>query len=519
MKGLRKVYSLNKFMAKIKITSINILFLLFLLFNSLHGQEIIFPKPFAVAIDDLGWMQGSSLGEEGGPWRAGLRRHMDVRDYQPIVEIGKAMGVRFQGLFVLSEMDRLNICAKYPTITKQGTAFDNSENISRTQIDIMNYVKENAAYLEFGLHGVGHEHFDNGKRTRAEWYDLENNKPWEEQDSRDHLTAFTEIMAQYGLTKENGHSFPESFVACAYGYYWNPDGDYSTGKIMNEFGVKYANTWFEEIPECNPPIEEGGGFDHGILVLNRYNYGNPWYELASLPKQPLSDYKTVIIETHWPNWLAQDNFLQPEVNKKWIEFFKNIQKSNTHYLAKNTEQLYSQWLYNKYTKVTILDDKVFIDNEQMPDVVYSEDLLGNMVLKVKLQDGKHLSDANLDGKPISAYFEEMGYGFIYLPPLKKKKYELNLEFGERLMDTFVNHTGTYNIYDVELTKNKMSLNIKMYGWQTVEIRCNEPAEVTSANKNLKIDHWKYDKNTGTLSLDVRGHDIQGEVGVISILFR
>lgn len=493
--------------------------LLFLSFNVNYGQKIIFPKPFGVAIDDLGWMEGSSLGDEGGPWRAGVRRHMEVKDYKPIVEIGKAVGVRFQGLFVLSELDRLNICAKYPTITKQGYAFDNSENISRTQLDIMNYVKENAAYLEFGLHGVGHEHFDNGKRTRAEWYDLENNKPWEEKDSREHLQAFTEIMAQYGLTKENGHSFPESFVPCAYGYYWNPKGDYSTGKIMNEFGVKYVNTWFEEIPECNPPVEEGGGFDHGVLVINRYNYGNPWYELASLPRQSLSDYKTAIIETHWPNWLAQDDFLQPEVNKKWIEFFNNIQKSNTHYLAKNTEQLYSQWLYNKYTKVTILDNKVLIDNELMPEIAYSEGLLGNMVLKVNLE-GKHLSGANLNGKPISAYFEEMGYGFIYLPPLKKTKYELSIEFGERMIDTYINNkTGTYNIYDVELTKNKMLFDIKMYGQQNLIIKCDEPVGIQSDNKNLKIVNWKYDRDNRTLLLDLKGNNIQGEISKVSVLFK
>lgn len=507
------LFVLNKTIVKLFLISFLILS------NICLAQEIIFPKAFGVAIDDLGWMDGSSLGDVGGPWRAGIRRKMDVRDYKPIVEIGKVLGVRFQGLFILSELDRLNTCAKYPTTTKQGSNFDNSENISRTQIDIMDYVKENAAYLEFGLHGVGHEHFDNGKRTRAEWYDLENNKPWEEKDSKDHLLAFSEIMAQYGLTKENGHSFPESFVPCAYGYYWNPDGNYSTGKLMHEFGVKYVNTLFEEITECKPPIEFGGGFDHGVIVINRYNYGNPWYEFASLPKVPLSEYKTDIIETHWPNWLAQDDFLQPELNKKWIEYFQSIQKSQTHYLAKNTEQLYSQWLYNKYSKVTIQNGKVIINNEQMPDVVYKEELLGNMVIKVKLENGKHVSRAIINGKPISSYFEEFGYGFIYLPQLKKEKYELTLELGNKLMDSFINNTGTYNVYNVELKDKSMLFNIKMYGKQTVMIKCKEPIKINTNNRNLVINSWKYDKNSEMLSLDVYGKNIQGEGGEININFK
>jgi hypothetical protein len=502
-------------MRKLKI---KLLIIFSLLTNLIYSQEIIFPKPFGIAIDDLGWMQGSSLGDEGGPWRAGVRRYMDVRDYKPIVEIGKAIGVRFQGIFVLSEMDRLNILTKYTTTTKQGEKWDNSENINKKQIEIMDYVKENAAYLEFGLHGVGHEHFDHGKRTRAEWYDIENNKPWDEQDSKEHLKAFSEIMAQYGLTKENGHSFPESYVPCAYAYYWNPNGEYSTGKLMHEYGVKYVNTLFEEIPECNPPIEFGGGFDHGVLVINRYNYGNPWYEFASLPKDSLPNYKTEIIETHWPNWLAQDDFLQPELNKRWIEFFRRVQKSNTHFLAKNTEQLFSQWLYKKYTNVVIRKNAVTIDNTNMPNVAYQEGLLGNMVLKVKLENNKHLSSANINGKPISGYFEECGYGFIYLPQLKKEKYELSLEFGNKSLDTYINTTGTYNVYDVDLTNHKMSFDIKMYGHQEVKIICDKPKDITCSNPYLKIKNWDYNQGNRTLSIELSGRDIQGEKGKISINF-
>lgn len=486
--------------------------------NNIYSQKIIFPRPFAIAIDDLGWMEGSSLGNEGGPWRLGVDRRMGVKDYVPIVEIGKALGVRFQGLFILSELDRLNICAKYPTITQDGVNFDNSKNISNEQLDVMNYVIENAAYLEFGLHGVGHEHFENGVRTRAEWYDIQNDKPWPEQDSRDHLEAFKEIMAQYGLTKEKGHSFPESFVPCAYGYYWNPNGNYSTGKIMNEYGVKYVNTLFNEISECNPPIEFGGGFDQGVLVINRENYGNEWYRLAALPSAPLETYKTDIIETHWPNWLAQDHFLQDELNQKWIDYLKSIQKSKTHYLAKNTEQFYSQWLYKKFANVSITEGKIIIDNTNMPQVVYDEDLLGNLVIKVDLEDNQHVSKAELNGKPISAYNEDEGFGFIYLNKLGKDKYELTYEIGEETMPIYINNTGTYNIYDVNITDKNLDFDIKMYGTQIVKIKSPEPNVVKSDNPNLKILSSDYDKKDKTLLLKIWGRDIQGETGHISIEF-
>ena len=51
-------------------------------------------------IGQVGWMGGSSL-ETDGPWRAGIRRDFDVRDYKPMVEVGKELGVRFMSLFIL----------------------------------------------------------------------------------------------------------------------------------------------------------------------------------------------------------------------------------------------------------------------------------------------------------------------------------------------------------------------------------------------------------------------------------
>ena len=183
-------------MKRTNLVKNSLVFLLLILGTiALNAQDVTFPRAFAIAIDDIGWNQGSSLGNEGGPWRAGVRREMNIKDYMPIVAIAKGAGIRLQGLFVLSEMDRANVCAKYPTITKQGAKFDNSKNVNDEQIQIMNYVKDNAAYFEFGLHGVGHEHFTDGVRSRAEWYDTDHHKPWPEQDSRDHLKCFIEIMA------------------------------------------------------------------------------------------------------------------------------------------------------------------------------------------------------------------------------------------------------------------------------------------------------------------------------------
>jgi hypothetical protein len=84
-------------------------------------------------------------------------------------------------------------------------------------------------------------------------------------------------VAQYGISPENGHSFPESFIS--YGFYFNPGAEYSLGRVLSDNGVKYANTPYATIHGLNHPPLLDGGFDNGVLLLDRHNHGNLWYEL------------------------------------------------------------------------------------------------------------------------------------------------------------------------------------------------------------------------------------------------
>lgn len=499
-----------------------VIFIISILSKQINAQ-IIFPRAFAFAIDDLGWNIGNDDGDVDGvgPYRIGIDRKMDLKDYKPIVEVGKKVGVRIQSLFVLAEMDRLNILAKHPSTTWMGEKWDNTKNVCNEQINIMNYVKNNAAYLEFGLHGVGHEYWDaKGRKNRAEWYSTDDNKPRETDTIIAHIQCFKDIMAQYGLDEKHGHSFPESFVPCAYGYYWNPGNKNSTGKLLSDNGVKYVNTLFDYIRELNPPEgENGGGFDNGVIVVNRINYGNNWYSLSSLPTVPLSEQKSDIIETHWSNWLAQDNFLQKQTINKFIQYYKMVQQQKDRYVAKNTEQFHSQWLYKKYTKIS--ENKngfVTIDNTNMPNEAYQNNILGVIVLKVELKKGEHISEAFLNGKQIPAYFEEEGYGFMYLPILKQQKYTLEYKIGKKLMSPCVYNNGTYNIYSLTTNKTKTELKIKLYGTQNLIISTKKVKKIESENKNIKILSKNYDEQKQLLTLKVSALDIQGEKGVIKLLY-
>ena len=486
-------------------------------------HKIIFPRAFAFAVDDLGWNEGSNLEQDiiQGPPRAGVRRQFELRDYQYLVEVGKAVNTRIQCLFILSEMDRENILAKFPTTTYQREKWNNSFRVNESQKVIMNYVRDQAAHMEFGFHGLGHEYWEPGQpQKRAEWYNLFDNVPWPEESMREHIQCFRDIMAQYGFSKDNGHSFPESFVPCAYSYYWNPQGEYSLGKLLCEVGVKYANTDFSHVPELNPPGNiDGGGFDFGTHVINRVNYGNLWYELSRLPTVPLEYQMTDIIESHWPNWLAQDDFLQSATTNSWIQYYKTVQQLPDRYIAKNTEQLHSQWLYNRFTKLTeVREGEVTIDNTQMPEEAYRHNILGNMVLKIKLDKGQHISSARLGRESIPCFFEECGYGFFYLPVLKKERYVLTYEIGSERIQNCVFNDGTYNVYSVDVQVHSISVDLKLYGRQNIRVRCLEPKEVYSNSKALVIAHHYYNASKGELNVYVYASDMQGSRGVISLQY-
>jgi len=485
--------------------------------ESQETERIIFPRGVSVNIGQVGWMGGSSLEETDGPWRAGIRRDFDVRDYQPMAEVGKELGMRFMSLFILGEFDRLNILGEYPTSNPDGENWDNSEYIGPTQIEIMDYVKSNAANIEFGITGVLHEYWEDGVKSRAEWFNVEKQEPRDEAIIRNNVVLLKRLMAQYGISPENGHSFPESFIS--YGFYFNPGAEYSLGRVLSDNGVKYANTPYATIRGLNHPPLLDGGFDNGVLLLDRHNHGNLWYEYAKLPDSIPSGIQTVVVESHWANWLAYDDHLQPALNKRWVDYLRSIQADKDHYLSKNTEQLYSQWLYKKYTKVSeTTSGKVNIDNRSMIDDAYEYNLLGNMVLSVQLNQGEHISSAVIDGKPIAAYYEAEGFGYIYLPPLDKKNYTLEYTVGKNRMDRFINNTGTYNVYKVTENKSTLEIDLKMYGEQVVEIYTTKPASISSSNEFLKVKDYRYDEEQNIVYLTLNGRNIQGERGSIILKY-
>ena len=186
----------------------------------------------------MGWKQGWSTdvdsvnphhidGPEG--------RWMGMADYEVVIDIAKAVNTRILGLFIMSEFDRSNICADFPSTTEEGANWDNSDRKRDDDHRIMNYVKSNAAYLEFGLHGVRHNHWKDGKKSGEFARNNLNINPHTVEEMQQHLKCYKRLIDQYGI------SFPKSFVPPRHCYYYNPEDSMDTGGLMASWGIKYVS--------------------------------------------------------------------------------------------------------------------------------------------------------------------------------------------------------------------------------------------------------------------------------------
>ena len=141
-----------------------------------------------------------------------------------------------------------------------------------------------------------------------------------------------------------------------------------------------------------------------------------------------------------------------------------------------------------------------------------------MVLKIKLNVNQHVSFATINDENVPAYFEDQGFGFLYLPRLQNKKYILKYKIGNDLLPRTVYNDGTYNVYGMSDRQNEIHINVKVYGNQVVKVKCEKPHHVISDNNGLSIENLMYEEQKGILHLGVKAKDIQGEAGNIMLQY-
>lgn len=78
--------------------------------------------------------------------------------------------------------------------------------------------------------------------------------------------------------------------------------------------------------------------------------------------------------------------------------------------------------------------------------------------------------------------------------------------------------GYVHIYSFKPSSYGLDIDLEMYGTQVVEIKGAKPSGITSFNPGLKILGHEYKEQTKILRMTIHGRDMQGERGMVNVVF-
>lgn len=330
----------------------------------------IIPLPIQVVIDDVGWWSGKDGSEYQEPYRTGINRNHVLADYQAIVDLGKALGIRPQAATVLGEWDKQNILQKVPHSTWMGNDWDNSKWVGAWLEAAADIINNNKDHFEIAMHGLGHEWWTDGKFSRAEWADTEGvMRPKE--DVERHLDAYAEILIQNKLGE-----LPTSFVPTAFrhGFGLTPGNEQSIAELFASRGFVYINTPFEIMLNKEKAQYDIFGVDSGIITVDRGADLLDWDVIGGNPEGVIAGSTCGM---HWPNMLHEDPERNSEIVDRWVKFLAPYNDKQETLLAKSSLTFQQQLVHHKLTKVEIADSAIkldFSDTNKIDTIILNEEL-------------------------------------------------------------------------------------------------------------------------------------------------
>ena len=553
-------------------------------------DSMTIPHALAQSVDDVGWKALVNVHVDANHHEipGAVREHATLPDYQNLVDIGKAAGTRLMTAWILQDFDTSITICQQDKYNADGTLMVPGASPMQAPLaqQVMSLIGASAAWVELGIHGVSHEHnllvpdadlasYDPAKlqkdpkrgwyyQATAEFAHLwKASDPaflqdpagasghvsaahpgWGWQNGQNHLDCWDELYRQY--FPAGVHSFPRSFVPPGHGFYFNQDGpavtDQTTADLVRARGVKYVNA-DQRISFTKDQISAMGDDPilHGVSFLHRtsgtdWDWANevPWYgsyNSYDFPSYPPDTEGH--IEAHFPNvWDdhdAADNVLAKTAVAKWTQYLLGVNDAPDRFLAKNTAQNHSQYLYRHHATLHREGDAFVIDTTGMPAAAMAQDvasnLLGALVLKVPLA-GVHVTAATAGGGAtvVATWEDDFGYGYLVVANpgrpmgrLDPGVYSLQVILGDPPMDGCVDlGKATFNVFALAPSAEGGSAVVEMYGTQDVVIRTGTcPASVVSGNPALVVNSFTCDAATHRLTASLTALDVQGVVGVLT----
>ncbi len=374
-----------------------------------NGVSVFIPMPIQVVIDDVGWWSGKDGSKYQQPYRTGIDRNHVVADYEAIVTLGRRLGIRPQAAMVLCEWDRENILKKLPTSTWMGEKWDNSRWVGPWLDEAADVILSNKEHFEFTMHGIGHEWWENGVFTRAEWaMDDGTMRPRDQVEK--HLDFFGKLMEQNRLG-----SFPVSFVPTAFNHGFGLTGDHkvSMAELLKKRGVTYINTPFDQIQNReNIPFKDFG-FDSGVMTVDR---GGDLLDWNNIGMTPSGEIKGPTCGMHWPNLLHEDPDRNPEIVEGWVNLLAPYKDKPDTMLAENSFFFQKQLLHHQVTKINTEDRAIkldFSETDKTPKLLNPDELV------IKVDSPAKLDFHSDTAKIVSTSSVKTDNGLLYTLNLKR----------------------------------------------------------------------------------------------------
>ncbi|NOX34045.1 MAG: hypothetical protein GXP56_09960 [Deltaproteobacteria bacterium] len=367
-------------------------------------MKISIPMPLIISIEDVGWWHGKDGSRFNQPYRTGMERDHVPEDYAALAALGQGLDMKIISGFVLCEWDKENILRKVPSSTWMGDRWIVSQKNQDRKEKAAWIIKKQKKYIEFGIHGVGHEFWSGGRMHRTEFHDhacCMRNKG----EIRKHLDYFFKLMDQYKFEFK-----PRTFIPPALKHSFGNNG---FQKILEEFGIKYVTMVFGKARLFSRPQNDNIAWENNILLVERCESDVKWNHVAASPQ---FGFNRPVMALHWANILHADPKKNLVVVNKWIQYIKENGRKKGILVSRDTKSCFTQYLHKTLSKIEN------INGETAVDVSWMHKIPGNLVgksifLKIKLPPGTSLK---IYGASIQNSRPPFETGFLKLDILNRK---------------------------------------------------------------------------------------------------
>lgn len=321
-------------------------------------MTLTIPMPLIICIDDVGWWKGEDGSKKNQPFRTGMPRDHVPEDYLALADLGRKLDMQILAGFVLGEWDRNDALIRLPSANWAGKTGMRKATDTDKRIKAAEIIRGSESYMEFGLHGIGHEYWYNGVMQRSEFHDADCNMR-DPDEIRKHLTCFLTIMDEYGFSPK-----PKTFIPPALKHSFG-NGEEGIQKILGEFGIEFVTLCFSKSKIYSPPQTETIAWENNVLLVERGESEIPWNQAAAIPQ---FRFDRPVMALHWANILHPNPGKNHQVIEQWTDYIKRGCEKNGIILARDTKSCFTQYCHRNLSAIEKADGGLLIDVQWMDKV-------------------------------------------------------------------------------------------------------------------------------------------------------